>query len=566
MKPAIGLRKATVAAVILLLLLSGCDDKTKQIVEDIFGKFATGWLSSNENLGQIESDVNPAAVVPDKALPAKVDLSARFPPIGDQGQYGTCVAWAVGYNLRTYIHAVDNNLSATQLASTTNQFSPKDLYWSIPSDKKGTDCNGTNFEPALDMLLSRGVATLNTVPYQNLSGCGSAPDAAWTSEAANYKIRNYRKIALDATSVKTYLSQGRAVVIGAKLGQNFMNWNNDDVLTSDFAGNVGQHAYHAMIISGYDDSKGPRGAFRVVNTWSTNWGDGGHIWVDYDFFTKDFAFCAFVGNGKVENPDQNGDNQVDNVEAGTTDLVAWELTDSVDKTDASGLARTIVYNVFNAGDQLIPASKDWKIVYIYYDAYNAANWGVLLYDFYTDNYGTAGQNAHLDSGGMGQSDNWWNHVDVPAGKSVAQAVYSSTTDARFTWGYTLPDTLKDGQYYLALIADGFDDIKEKDEDNNYFFATAADGGPLTVTGRVIQGNFGKNGSSPLGFLQDRRPARFAPSPAPTAVTPANLNAYTPQEIRRMIKIHKKSGALAQKIQAFQNAQKNRRKTSVRADY
>ena len=52
-----------------------------------------------------------------------------------------------------------------------------------------------------------------------------------------------------------------------------------------------QHAYHAMALSGYDDSKN---AFRVRNSWGEEWGDNGSIWVDYEFFINEFCTEVFM--------------------------------------------------------------------------------------------------------------------------------------------------------------------------------------------------------------------------------------------------------------------------------
>lgn len=557
--------KVLAAVVLLALVAPGCSDPVKEIITDIINSFATGWLQSDEKLDEIENDINPVVIdSTNRTMPAKVDLLNRFPPIGDQGQYGTCVAWAVGYNMRTYIHAVDNNLTTATLSQTENQFSPKDLFWALPSSKKGANCNGTNFEPAFDVMQARGVATLKTVPYTSLGGCNSTPAANWTQEANNFKIRNYRKIAVDVNTIKTYLAQGRPVVIGAKLGQNFMNWNNDNVISSDFAGNVGQHAYHAMIVSGYDDSKGPRGAFRVVNSWSPSWGDKGYIWVDYKFFKDDFTFCAFIASGKVENPDPDGDNQVNSVMANATDLVAWELIDHDDPEVAEPRTRSIQYNVFNAGDQTIRANSDWAITYIYYNAFDANDWGLLLYDYYTDDYDNAEHNGPLENG-PALSGNWWNNIDVQGGQSVAQALFGGT-DSRFQWQYTMPGNVT-GKYYLVLIADGFDKIPERNEDNNYYFATSPTGGPLDVTNGVIATDFGKNGSSALGSLQNFRPARYAPSPAGSAINANHLNTYSPAEIRAMLRYHRKSGALASKVQEFKEKNPTAaKKMRIKANY
>src|SRR4051812_17825111 len=32
------------------------------------------------------------------SVPSSYDFTSKFPPIGDQGQVGTCVAWACAYN------------------------------------------------------------------------------------------------------------------------------------------------------------------------------------------------------------------------------------------------------------------------------------------------------------------------------------------------------------------------------------------------------------------------------------------------------------------------------------
>jgi hypothetical protein len=46
---------------------------------------------------------------------------------------------------------------------------------------------------------------------------------------------------------------------------------------------------HAQVIVGWDDAKtedGDRGAFRVVNSWGTGWGESGYYWVTYSAFAE----------------------------------------------------------------------------------------------------------------------------------------------------------------------------------------------------------------------------------------------------------------------------------------
>ena len=189
------------------------------------------------------------------------------------------VSWAVAYNLKTALNGMSKGLSSSQLYSSANQFSPKDLFIAIPDNQKGQNCSGTNFSDALEILQNRGVASMQTVPYSSLGDCSNSNlQSSWTNEANQNKIKYWRKIEGSIQSIKQNLSNNIPVVLGAKLSDNFMSWDSNSVISSSTSfNNVGQHAYHAMIIAGYDDNKGPNGAFKVINSW----GNFGVIMVIY---------------------------------------------------------------------------------------------------------------------------------------------------------------------------------------------------------------------------------------------------------------------------------------------
>jgi len=520
-----------------------------------------GWLGAQENTAQQEEDIN-LRDLGNSTLPSSIDLTGKFPPIGDQGSYGTCVAWAVGYNLRTYLFAQEHAYTSSQLSDQSKQFSPKDLFWAIDNSDKGEDCNGTNFEFALDLLISRGVARMSTVPYDALGDCTQKPSSTWTTDAGNYKIANYRRVDVTNTTqsiedLKGYLAEGRPVVIGAALGGKFMSWGSGDVLTTDDDTYNGQHAYHAMILSGYDNSKGPNGAFRVVNSWSDGWGDNGYIWVDYKFFVKTFCFAAYVASNATTNPDENSDGNVDDGDlASGTDVMAWDCKDTdllnnKNELDANNPQnRFIEYEAFNSGTTTISKTSDWNICYLYYNAYDAEDYGIIIYDAYTDDFGD--NEFHYDeitdnAKKFNASQGFWNYVDIPSGKGVAETMGGTN----FSFSYQMPKIT--GEYYLVLIADAFDVLKEVDENNNYFFLAAnTDGDPITITNGVISGQ-------PVDISTAKskatRPGLFAKSLSGTVVTSKNVNSYTAKEIRSMINHHKKTGELQRKISQFKSVQK-----------
>ena len=360
-----------------------------------------GWLGDDENTETIEDDIDLNGVDNDLSsdMPSKVDLTKNLPRIGDQGQYGTCVAWATAYNCRTWLYAKQHNLTTSQL-NNSNTFSPADVFMAIDNQYKGSNCGGTNFRYAFDVMQTRGVATQATVPYSSID-CSCYPSATANNVASNYKIKAYREIDIhNVNTVKRYLSNGRIVVFGAKLGDEFMMAKDATVLTRQTSFlTTGQHGYHAIVCVGYDDSKGSKGAFRVVNSWGTSWGDSGYIWIDYDFFcSNEFAYCGFVAYGLDEEIIIDDDNTVSNTTSGydlvpvTVSDIDYDDPDDPDSNDPTW--RTAVYNVYNAGEETIHPS-NWAICYVLYNAYNAMNASFVFDNFDDDEYGAGLNERHL---------------------------------------------------------------------------------------------------------------------------------------------------------------------------
>lgn len=524
------------------LILNSCSkEEALNVLSEVLVQAMASWNVEDEELETIPEDI----VINDNtgSLPTSVDLSSKFPPIGDQGSYGTCVVWAVGYNLKTALNGIDNQWTASQLSQQANQTSPKDLFLAIPAAEKGSDCNGTQFESAMNALITRGSASIATAPYTGLGDCGTNPPSDWTAEAAENKLVNFRKIAdindaasMTVDNLKAYLAESRPIAFGARLGDRFMKWNSSAVLDYDTYMNPGmQHAYHAMTLAGYDDSKG---AFKVINSWGKSWGNEGTIWIDYDFFVNNFCMAAFVAQNKSDVNFTGNEVGSEDIITGL-DVLAWNLVDADNLESAEPLDRQITYNVYNSGTETVNASSRWSILYMYYNAYDANDYGILIHDYYTDEFSTIpGDNAYWPEG-VGIAGSWWNYINVPSSNSVAAALYNDP-EADFLFTYTMPSNLN-GSYYLVLIADGFEDLAEENEENNYFFYSDAEGMPFTFINGIIQ-----NQPVTKATTVKTISARFENTNTQTLVKGKNINTYSPQEIMNLVKHRKASGDLQKK--------------------
>jgi C1A family cysteine protease len=520
-----------------LMLAVGCkkDNNNQNTTTD----HPLGWFGTDDP-SQVPSSTNFGFGSGD--LPSSYSLVDKFPPIGDQGQYGTCVAWSVAYNCKTTINGIAKGYGPSDLASSNKQFSPRDLFTAIDDANKGTNCGGTNFNFALDVVQTRGVATLATAPYTtDLGTCSqSTLDPSWTQEAAGFKIKWWRKIDGSIAAIKENISQNVPVVFGARLADNFMSHNTDDVISSATSyDNVGQHAYHAMIIAGYDDSKGPNGALRCVNSWGTSWGGNGYFWVDYNFFMNEFLSSDNnAPNLYIAANDDSNVNPPDSVNPNTSgvDLIPWVFADWSTFNYVYPTERKIDFNIYNAGNTDAYSSADWAYYYIYYNAYDANDYDVIFFDQFNT---TVPVNTF-------DCPNDWNcifNIPIPAGDDFANVGWAALWVER---SYYMPDIT--GYYYLLCIADATDKFQETDELNNLFYTTID---PVYFQSGVGY-KLSERGKESFNFKNEitRGKENIKHSKYNSSVTQEFRNAYTPEEIIAFFKKEKSSGRLDQKVDKY----------------
>lgn len=222
-------------------------------------------------------------------LPAAVDLTPYCPEVRHQGYIFSCVGWATGYGALSIQRAILNNCTDKQVI-TRNAHSALFLYNQIKPD----DCDkGSRISDALSFLNTQGDCLARQFDF-DVNDCAKEPDSSVSDQAKRYAIEDYltlfgskEKETEKVRRVKVALAKNKPVVIGMSVLRNFYELKNAQYWHPSL-GNTAPAGGHALVVVGYDDRKE---AFRLMNSWGKNWGDGGYIWVKY----KDFGdFCKYA--------------------------------------------------------------------------------------------------------------------------------------------------------------------------------------------------------------------------------------------------------------------------------
>lgn len=244
-------------------------------------------------------------------LPERVSLEQFCPPRLNQGQQGSCVAWASAYAARTIVQAQVKGSTPTK----ADAFSPAYMYNQIKIEN--SDCQGSYLERAMQQMEKTGALPFSQFAYTDQS-CSKQPSSDDVQKAIPFRIKGSQRLSSEADpqsrvnmlAMKQQLAQGAPIVIGMMVGGSFMQgmqgqeaWipQQSDLAMRGFGG-------HAMCVVGYDDFKfGDKGGFLIMNSWGPEWGRNGMAWVPYDafdYFTRE-AFAVYpMGDGVDVKPSE----------------------------------------------------------------------------------------------------------------------------------------------------------------------------------------------------------------------------------------------------------------------
>lgn len=366
-------------------------------------------------------------------LPASIDLSDKMPPVGNQGKQQSCVAWAIAYALKSYQENVELNQRIL--------FSPSYIYNQINNGMNAP----TYVTDGLNLLSDQGVCQLDNMPY-NENDWTSKPTTDAKDNARKFRIDFWRQVNVqDIKEVKAQLSAGYPVIIGAEVSKEFINDGFEKKTAYIWKDAGTPSGGHCMVLVGYDDSKN---AFKVMNSWGTEWGDNGFAWIDYKLFpeTVKYGFVAkdaITPNAPQDTQIADNNNQFDPQSPGKEesytdpyeDPTSFEKIDftstNVRHNETSTEEPSLGYLMKIEGKVDIPASfgRKFQIAVHIYDSKTNRQVKSLMYPTYADINGfAAGYTPVYDVTEEGfRNGTWWiqlpyDAISMPSGRNYFYAI------------------------------------------------------------------------------------------------------------------------------------------------
>jgi C1A family cysteine protease len=212
--------------------------------------------------------------------------SQGIPPVGDQVVAGSCYAWAAAYYYLTHLQFQEFGWDVTEPA---NQCSPAFVYNLTNGGVDNGAWEGDSARhDAFEVFETMGCATMEDMPY-SYTGYRTFPSEIAFRNGMKFRTLSTHHISTRTDSgiqvLKNHLSGGNLAVLGILGYQNLNNissYNNIYCVSQTTGGRL---YWHEVTVVGYDDSlltADGMGAFRIVNSWGTGWGESGYFWMSYE--------------------------------------------------------------------------------------------------------------------------------------------------------------------------------------------------------------------------------------------------------------------------------------------
>src|SRR5208282_3687015 len=216
--------------------------------------------------------------------PTTVDLRPLCPPIYNQGNWGSCTAQAWS-RLLEFIELQDlrQKIQGPEIFTSTYTALSRLFFYYNERKINGTETadEGAQLRDGMQAASTWGVCPEDMWPYIQSDLFTSPTEQCYITAAQHKIVSAYRIEDGNLDEMKTCLAEGFPFVFGISVYSSFMSniiAQTGNVIVPNQAENC--EGGHAICAVGYDDS---RDALICANSWGTDWGDKGYMFLPYDY-------------------------------------------------------------------------------------------------------------------------------------------------------------------------------------------------------------------------------------------------------------------------------------------
>jgi len=209
------------------------------------------------------------------ALPAKIDLRSKCPPVYDQGQLGSCTANAIAGALQF------NELTTDPKAPVPSRlfiyYNERAIEGTVGSD------SGAQIRDGIKSVAKIGAPPESDWAYDIADFAVKPPRNAY-EDASKTRAIAYMRVVQTLSQLKGCLAAGFPFVFGFTVYESFMSqaMAKSGVGTMPGPGEKVEGG-HAVMAVGYDDAAQ---TFIVRNSWAATWGMAGYFTFPYTYLTE----------------------------------------------------------------------------------------------------------------------------------------------------------------------------------------------------------------------------------------------------------------------------------------
>ena len=198
----------------------------------------------------------------------------NWPPIGDQGDTGSCVGWAVADAMYyCFAKAGRPSLSATRFSSRFIWMAAKEIDYQGDRGQIFGEKVQAKLESALQVARDIGVVPESSLPFDAPHLYGERRDALYR-EADKFKISSIKQLTRNCDEWKQWIASSSPIVANIVIDYTWKNRVGPDGIIEEYKSDT-NYGEHAITIVGYRDIGNNDGKFIIRNSYGTQWGDGG---------------------------------------------------------------------------------------------------------------------------------------------------------------------------------------------------------------------------------------------------------------------------------------------------